>query len=162
MTIATTTVTSPLGTIQLAATERGLSGVWFDQRRHAPLAGDDWVDDSAPFVDVVRQLEEYFAGARRRFDVGLDQQGTEFQHRVWDALGQIPYGETISYGELARRAGRPAAARAAGAANGRNQISIIVPCHRVVGAAGHLTDFGGGLERKRQLLDLEAAGSGRL
>jgi methylated-DNA-[protein]-cysteine S-methyltransferase len=101
-------------------------------------------------------LEEYFAGTRRKFSVTLDPAGTPFQHRVWAALCEIPYGTTISYGELARRIGQPQASRAVGMANGRNPISIIVPCHRVIGANGTLTGYGGGLERKRFLLALEA------
>ena len=102
------------------------------------------------------QLEEYFAGRRTRFDLPLDLQGTPFQRRVWSALLAIPYGETLTYGELARRIGRPAAARAVGHANGSNPISVIVPCHRLIGANGTLVDYGGGIERKRFLLSLES------
>ena len=111
---------------------------------------------AAVFDHVIAQLDEYFAGERTEFDVPLDPVGTEFQLRAWAALRRIPYGETRSYGEQARTIGAPAAVRAVGAANGRNPISIIVPCHRVVGSNGSLTGFGGGLDAKRYLLDLEA------
>lgn len=112
--------------------------------------------DRAAFASVLAQLGEYFAGARRTFDVPLDLRGSEFQRAVWAALLEIPYGETASYGEIARRVGRPGKARAVGRANGSNPIAVIVPCHRVIGADGTLTGYGGGLERKRLLLDLES------
>ncbi len=112
--------------------------------------------DAGAASPVAEQLREYFAGERERFDVPLAARGTEFQRRVWEALRAIPYGETASYGQIARAVGRPAASRAVGAANGRNPISIVVPCHRVVGAGGALTGYGGGLDRKARLLDLEA------
>ena len=108
-----------------------------------------------------RQLEEYFAGERTTFDVPLAPEGAPFEREVWRALEEIPYGETVSYGEIARRVGQPTAARAVGTANGRNPIAVIVPCHRVIGANGSLTGYGGGLERKRLLLELER-GQGRL
>jgi methylated-DNA-[protein]-cysteine S-methyltransferase len=155
LTIWTWTTASPLGPIHLAANDRGLIGLWFEQRRHGPTRGPDWVENPEPFGEAVDQLDSYFAGNLRRFDLPLDQTGTEFQHAVWDALTTIPYGETITYRELAERSGRPKAIRAAGAANGRNQISIVIPCHRVVGSDGTLTDYGGGLERKQALLGLE-------
>jgi methylated-DNA-[protein]-cysteine S-methyltransferase len=113
-------------------------------------------DDTPPLDEARRQLEAYFAGELREFDLPLAPEGSEFQLRVWEQLRAIPYGETISYGELARRVGDPAAARAVGLANGRNPLPVIVPCHRVIGADGALTGFGGGLERKRRLLELEA------
>jgi methylated-DNA-[protein]-cysteine S-methyltransferase len=113
-------------------------------------------DQSPPLDEARRQLEAYFAGELRDFDLPLAPEGSEFQLRVWEQLRAIPYGETISYGELARRVGDPAAARAVGLANGRNPLPVIVPCHRVIGADGSLTGFGGGLERKRRLLELEA------
>jgi methylated-DNA-[protein]-cysteine S-methyltransferase len=113
-------------------------------------------DQSPPLDEARRQLEAYFAGELREFDLPLAPEGSEFQLRVWEQLRAIPYGETISYGELARRVGDPAAARAVGLANGRNPLPVIVPCHRVIGADGSLTGFGGGLERKRRLLELEA------
>ena len=115
-----------------------------------------WEPAPAAFADVSEQLGEYFAGRRTSFDVPLPMDGAPFERRVWRALQEIPYGETVSYGELARRIDQPSAARAVGMANGRNPIAVIVPCHRVIGADGTLTGYGGGLERKRLLLDLEA------
>ena len=151
---------SPIGTITLRASERGLTGLYLEAHRHGPTDGERarWQRDDARFAVVRRQLDEYFAGTRTAFDLPLDAEGiggTTFQKRVWSALAEIPHGETISYGELARRIGQPAAVRAVGLANGRNPVSIIVPCHRVVGAGGSLTGYGGGTERKRLLLDLE-------
>ncbi|MDH3499515.1 MAG: methylated-DNA--[protein]-cysteine S-methyltransferase [Acidimicrobiia bacterium] len=157
MSTLTTTVRSPLGQIQLAGTEHTLTGLWFEERRHAPPGMGEWMQARQPFEDAIRQLGEYFEGSLRVFDVSVDQAGTAFQHDVWDALVRIPYGTTVSYADLAHRAGRPRAIRAAGAANGRNQISIIVPCHRAIGSNGSLTDYGGGLDRKRALLQLEGA-----
>lgn len=124
----------------------------------AELAGERTVtSDAARCEPVARQLAEYFAGERRSFDLPLAPEGTEFQRAVWDALSAIPYGRTMGYGELARGLGRPAASRAVGRANGANPIPVIVPCHRVIGAQGDLTGYGGGLERKRFLLRLEGA-----
>src|SRR5205807_5632410 len=114
-----------------------------------------WRADRGAFADVSRQLAEYFAGDRTAFNVPLAAGGTPFQRAVWEGLQDIPYGETVSYGELARRIGRPSAVRAVGLANGRNPIAVIVPCHRVIGADGTLTGYGGGIERKRLLLELE-------
>lgn len=116
---------------------------------------DGWERDDAALAEVTRQLDEYFAGARVEFDLVLAPRGTPFQREVWDQLCRIPYGETISYGELAKRVDRPGAARAVGSANGQNPIAIIVPCHRVIGADGSLTGFGGGLPWKRWLLNRE-------
>jgi methylated-DNA-[protein]-cysteine S-methyltransferase len=116
---------------------------------------DDWQADDDAFRDVVEQVEAYFAGERTKFDVELDMVGTAFQRRVWAALLTIPYGETRSYGEIARQIGSPGAFRAVGLANGHNPIGIIVPCHRVIGSNGSLTGYGGGLDRKRPLLELE-------
>jgi methylated-DNA-[protein]-cysteine S-methyltransferase len=124
--------------------------------RTAASINPEWRSADEPFADVRRQLCEYFDGERDAFDLPLEMSGTPFQRRVWQALQQIPYGETTTYGELARRMGRPAASRAVGLANGRNPIAVIVPCHRVIGSDGSLTGYGGGLERKRLLLDLEA------
>jgi methylated-DNA-[protein]-cysteine S-methyltransferase len=159
-----TVVGSPIGSLLLVATDGVLTGLYMDAQRHRP--DDDAFgvrdDGSAAFADVVRQLGEYFAGERTDFDVPLDLGGTEFQRRVWDALREIPYGVTWSYGQLAAHIGSPGASRAVGLANGRNPIAVIVPCHRVVGANGKLTGYGGGLERKQQLLDLERGGAGRL
>ena len=158
-----TRFSSPVGELVLAATDSGITGVYFPTSRlgAAPLERKDWVEDdgrgpaSALLAQARRQLEEYFAGARTTFDLPLSAVGTPFQRRVWDALRAIPYGTTLSYSELARRLGDVRATRAVGAANGRNPIPIIVPCHRVVGADGSLTGFGGGLDRKRWLLEHE-------
>lgn len=153
---------SPVGDLLLVASDAGLVAVRFERNRH----GSDPRASSVPrtsassaearLLDAARtQLDEYFAGARVDFDVPLDAQGTPFQRRVWTALGEIPFGQTISYAELARRTGDGKAVRAVGAANGRNPIPIIVPCHRVIGANGSLVGFGGGLERKQWLLEHE-------
>ena len=153
---------SPIGTLSLRATARGLTGLYMRDHRHGPADGEraGWRRDDARFADVRAQLAEYFAGRRTVFDLPLDAEGmggTDFQRRVWAGLAGIGYGETISYGELARRIGQTAAAvRAVGLANGKNPVSIIVPCHRVIGANGTLTGYGGGMDRKRILLDLEA------
>ena len=149
-----TEFTSPIGKLQLRGTESALTGVFMEP--HPPAA--DAVRDDGPLREARRQLEEYFAGERQEFSLALEAEGTDFQRRVWTALGDIPFGETISYGELARRIGNPRAVRAVGLANGRNPISIIVPCHRVIGADGSLTGYGGGLDRKRFLLALEKGG----
>ena len=148
---------SPAGTLRLVADTRGLREVWFERERHPKHASASWIR-SAPAVAFARvQLEEYFAGARQVFALPLHPVGTPFQLTVWEELGRIPYGVTISYGELARRIRQPAAVRAVGAANGRNPLPIVVPCHRVIGADGSLTGFGGGLPTKRYLLNLERA-----
>ncbi|MFZ6649595.1 methylated-DNA--[protein]-cysteine S-methyltransferase [Undibacterium sp. TJN25] len=149
---------SPVGKLLLAATERGLAGVYFENHRHFK-GSDGWVrdDGNAILADVKQQLQEYFAGSRRRFELPLDiSSGTPFQQQVWQALLDIPFGATASYGELARRIGKPAAVRAVGAANGRNPVSIIVPCHRVIAGSGALTGYAGGLVNKQALLELEA------
>ncbi|MER5267087.1 methylated-DNA--[protein]-cysteine S-methyltransferase [Actinosynnema sp. NPDC002837] len=150
-----TTVDSPVGPLTLVAHGDVLSGLYMTGQRYRPADDAFGPEDPSPFGDVVVQLAEYFAGTRTAFDLPLDPIGTPFQRTVWRALAEIPYGETVTYGELAQRLGRPSAARAVGLANGRNPIGIIVPCHRVVGANGDLTGYGGGLERKRQLLDFE-------
>jgi len=154
---------SPVGELILTASETALKGVFFPVRRNrsAPEAG--WVEDDgrgpagALLAAVRRQLTEYFDGTRTTFDLPLDGTGSTFERRVWDLLRTIPYGATTSYGALARRLGDPRATRAVGAANGKNPIPIIVPCHRVLGARGELTGFGGGLDRKRWLLEHEGA-----
>jgi methylated-DNA-[protein]-cysteine S-methyltransferase len=157
-----TTIDSPIGELLLLSDDgRSLSGLYMQDGRKPRTIGADWVSSSAPFAEVKRQLEEYFAGARTSFDVPLAPRGAPFEREVWHALEEIPYGETVSYGEIAHRVGQPTAARAVGLANGRNPISVIVPCHRVIGADGSLTGYGGGLERKRLLLELES-GQGRL
>ena len=149
---------SPIGTVQLRGTDSALNGVFMEPHRHEPARPRGAVRDDAPLREARQQLEEYFAGERQEFSLTLEADGTDFQRRVWDALREIPFGETMSYGDIARRIGNPRAVRAVGLANGRNPISIIVPCHRVIGADGSLTGYGGGLERKRFLLTLEKAG----
>jgi methylated-DNA-[protein]-cysteine S-methyltransferase len=141
----------------LAATDRGLRGIWFDGQKHMPDTSTWPVQADHPvLLQAQAALREYFAGQRQRFDLPLDlDQGTAFQQQVWRGLLEIPAGQTIAYGSLGTRIGRPAAVRAVGAAVGRNPISIIVPCHRVVGADGSLTGYAGGLERKVALLQLE-------
>jgi methylated-DNA-[protein]-cysteine S-methyltransferase len=126
-----------------------------EQHRHRAPLHPDAVRDARPFAEARWQLAQYFAGERTAFDLRLAPAGTPFQREVWDALLAIPYGQTVSYGELAHRIGRPAASRAVGLANGRNPISIVVPCHRVIGSSGSLTGYGGGIDRKRFLLALE-------
>ena len=150
---------SPLGPMILAATERGLAGLWFEGQRHLPdTSGWPQAQEHPVLVQAVTQLRDYFAGRRTRFDLPLDLQGgTPFQQSVWQALLAIPAGGTASYGDLSRRVGRPSAVRAVGAAVGRNPVSIIVPCHRVLGRDGSLTGYAGGLERKSALLGLERA-----
>lgn len=160
---------SPVGELLLVASDAGLVAVRFERNRH----GGDLRTASAPRVDASAaearvldaarmQLDEYFAGTRVEFELPLDAPGTLFQRRVWAALGEIPFGQTVSYAELARRTGDAKAVRAVGAANGRNPIPIIVPCHRVIGANGALVGFGGGLERKHWLLEHEGALTGHL
>jgi methylated-DNA-[protein]-cysteine S-methyltransferase len=146
---------SPVGPLLLAADARALVRVHFQAGPHPLTPPAAWRRDSGRFADVARQLAEYFAGERREFSLPLAMAGSEFQRSVWRALMAIPYGETISYGELARRVG--SVARAVGLANGANPLPIIVPCHRVIGADGSLTGFGGGLSVKRALLELEGA-----
>jgi methylated-DNA-[protein]-cysteine S-methyltransferase len=147
---------SPIGPLLLAGDGEALSLLGFPEgkmrRQHEP----GWLESPEKFRKVRKQLDDYFAGRLDRFDVPLAPKGTEFQETVWQALTEIPFGETWSYGELARRIGKPKASRAVGAANGVNPIPIIIPCHRVIGASGKLTGFGGGLLTKQYLLDLEA------
>ena len=159
-TIYYTEIESPLGMITLRGTERGLTGIYMQDHRHGPeeLQRRGWQRDDRLFADARAQLGEYFAGKRKVFTVRIDREamgGTDFQRRVWAGLEAIPYGVTISYRELARRIEQPTAVRAVGLANGRNPFSIIVPCHRVIGANGKLTGYGGGMERKQWLLDRE-------
>jgi methylated-DNA-[protein]-cysteine S-methyltransferase len=146
---------SPIGSLLLVGSDRALHGLYMQDGRRPKQIAPGWERSTSCFADVREQLREYFAGERPAFDLALVMAGTPFEQRVWSALTEIPYGETISYGELARRLGQPSAARAVGLANGRNPISVIVPCHRVIGADGTLTGYGGGLERKRILLELE-------
>jgi len=152
------TLDSPLGGLLLVGYERAITGLYMlPEHNHAPSVGATWRRDGAPFAEARRQLRAYFAGELTEFDLPLEPRGTAFQREVWAALRKIPYGRTVGYAQLAAAVGRPRAARAVGAANGRNPISIVIPCHRVIGAAGALTGYGGGLERKRSLLELEAA-----
>jgi methylated-DNA-[protein]-cysteine S-methyltransferase len=151
-----TTTESPIGELLLIGDGQALRGLHM-QAGSRPIAPDPvWERSDEPFADVIAQLNDYFAGARTDFDLPLELAGTDFQRRVWNALREIPYGDTVSYGELARRIGRPSAARAVGMANNRNPVAVIVPCHRVIGSGGSLTGYGGGLDRKRLLLDLES------
>jgi methylated-DNA-[protein]-cysteine S-methyltransferase len=150
------TFDSPIGELLVVGDGEALSGLYMQDGRRPVTVPSSWERDSRPFGELREQLGEYFAGDRRGFDLPLAPQGSEFQLRVWEGLREIPYGETESYGELAARIGHPGSARAVGAANGRNPISIVVPCHRVIGAGGSLTGYAGGLERKRLLLDFES------
>lgn len=153
-----TTIDSPVGPLLLAADDDGLRLVEFQQSRHRIKRTDDWAEGGHAVFDATRaQLDEYFRGERKHFDLPLAPRGTQFQREVWFALATIPYGETVSYAQLAGRVGRPAAMRAVGAANGRNPLPIVLPCHRVIGADGSLTGFGGGLPTKQFLLELEGA-----
>ena len=153
---------TPIGELLLAGKADSLSMIGFPKgaMRRDPEA--DWIYNEEPFEDARIQLAEYFSGERKEFDLPLSYSGTDFQVSVLEALQQIPYGETASYADVAKRIGRPKAVRAVGAANGRNPIPIIVPCHRVIGSSGDLTGFGGGLDTKEALLRLEAENSGGL
>jgi len=153
-------VDSPVGELLLAGDDTGLKLINFQTGRHRVRPRSVWTMDRRPFEEAVRQLRAYFEGDLKTFDLELVPDGTSFQLGVWRALREVPYGETISYGELARRIGNPHASRAVGAANGRNPLPIVVPCHRVVGGDGSLTGYGGGLHIKRALLDLERRHSG--
>ena len=157
MTYQSKTIWSPVGELTLVADDRGLAAILWENDRpdRVRLGTLEEKADHPVLVETERQLGEYFAGERRAFDVPLSFAGTDFQKRVWAALLAIPFGETRSYGEIADQLGAPGASRAVGAANGRNPISIIAPCHRVVGSNGKLTGFAGGLEAKAFLLDLE-------
>lgn len=149
---------SPVGRLLLCGEGGSLTGLFMEGGRHdvRPPAGA--VRDDAALAEAAGQLDAYFAGERTAFDLPVRLRGTPFQRRVWAALGEIPHGTTTTYGALAARLGRPTASRAVGLANGRNPVSIVVPCHRVIGASGALTGYGGGTANKRLLLDLEAAG----
>ncbi len=150
------TFESPVGPLLLAGSKAGLQLVSFAAGDQAKSVDPEWRLDNSAFVDVVQQLQSYFAGERKNFDLSLLLEGTDFQKTVWTALRKIPYGETISYKELAEMIGKPRAVRAVGAANGANPIPIIIPCHRVIGNDGSLTGFGGGLPLKKRLLELES------
>jgi methylated-DNA-[protein]-cysteine S-methyltransferase len=147
---------SPIGELLLAGDDEALTLIGFPKGAMRRDPETEWIYNEKPFAAAIQQLREYFAGERHEFDLPLRLQGTEFQLQVLDELQRIPYGETTSYGDIANRIGRPKAVRAVGAANGRNPIPIIVPCHRVIGSGGQLTGFGGGLDTKEALLRLEA------
>jgi methylated-DNA-[protein]-cysteine S-methyltransferase len=154
--LAYTSMDSPIGPLLLAGNERGLHLVYFLNGRRPMLPPRTWIEDKKLFKEVVHQLKTYFEGKLTDFDLPLVLDGTEFQLLVWSNLQKIPYGETVSYGEIAKRIGSPDAARAVGLANGSNPIPIIIPCHRVIGSNGDLTGFGGGLPIKKKLLALES------
>jgi methylated-DNA-[protein]-cysteine S-methyltransferase len=154
---------SPIGRLKLVATDQGLAGILWQKEREGRVRFSAPVEDSshAVLVEAERQLNEYFRGRRKAFSLRLDFAGTEFQRQVWATLLTIPFGETRSYSQIAHQIGKPSATRAVGAANGRNPIAIVAPCHRVVGASGALTGFAGGLEAKAYLLALESGGGVR-
>jgi methylated-DNA-[protein]-cysteine S-methyltransferase len=155
---------TPLGTLLATAAGGALTGIYYEGERHAPAIESAWIEDgeAAPLAECRRQLLEFLEGTRRAFDVPLAPEGSEFQRRVWIEIARIPYGATLTYAELAARAGVAGSARAAGAATGRNPLSIVVPCHRVVGSDGSLTGYAGGIARKARLLEIEGALSGAL
>jgi methylated-DNA-[protein]-cysteine S-methyltransferase len=161
--LSTTLLPTPIGTLTLVASERGLRAVVFESEKRERRFEEELIDDPTHpvLVDAVDQLSAYFSRDLKEFDLALDLVGTEFQQLAWRALATIPYGETVSYAEQARRVGRPSAVRAIGAANGRNPVPVVLPCHRVIGANGSLTGFGGGLDTKAKLLDLEQGGAPR-
>ena len=148
---------SPIGDLLLAGDDAALHFVYFQGGPRPTKPDRDWEHSDKTFREVIRQLKAYFNGKLQKFDLPLAPEGTEFQMKVWRTLRSIPYGETWSYGELARRIRKPTASRAVGAANGQNPIPVIIPCHRVIGANGSLTGFGGGLPIKRKLLELESS-----
>lgn len=151
-------IESPVDPLLIAADEHGLHLIEFHAPRHPMSRVAAWIEGSNPIIEATRlQLDEYFAGSRKKFNLPLAPQGTPFQAKVWHTLATIPYGQTISYAQLAQRVGKPTAMRAVGAANGRNPLPIVLPCHRVIGADGSLTGFGGGLPTKQFLLQLEGA-----
>ncbi|MEU5656977.1 methylated-DNA--[protein]-cysteine S-methyltransferase [Streptomyces sp. NPDC047737] len=150
-----TVVDSPYGALTLVATDGLLSGLYMTGQRHRPAEETFGAPDDRPFDEAVHQLDAYFAGELTEFDLPMNLAGTPFQRSVWAELVRIPYGETRSYGELAENLGKPGASRAVGLANGKNPVGIIVPCHRVIGASGGLTGYGGGLDRKQRLLAFE-------
>ncbi|MEP6834068.1 MAG: methylated-DNA--[protein]-cysteine S-methyltransferase [Gemmatimonas sp.] len=158
-------VQSPIGFLVVTSEWDAITGLYMESHRHGPVNRGSWILDAHEEREALRlaraQLQEYFAGARQLFSLPLAAQGSAVQKDVWRALTQIPYGETRSYGEIARQLGKPKASRSVGSANGRNPISIIVPCHRVIGSDGSLTGFGGGLERKEWLLAHESRVSGK-
>jgi methylated-DNA-[protein]-cysteine S-methyltransferase len=152
-----TLMETPVGELLLVGSNEAITRIEFHGGRTKSLPIHEWTESKEPFADARAQLQSYFAGKLRSFDLPLNPQGTEFQQSAWRALLDIPYGETRSYADIARAIGRPKAVRAVGAANGQNPISIVIPCHRVVGSNGDLTGFGGGLQVKQQLLTLEGS-----
>jgi methylated-DNA-[protein]-cysteine S-methyltransferase len=161
MSLACKWIDTPVGKLKLVASDKGLVAILWekDKPRRVPLSELAENDQHPVLVETERQLGEYFTGKRKTFSVALDMRGTPFQKNVWEALLAIPFGETRTYGQFAKQLGNPRAMRAVGAANGRNPVSIIVPCHRVIGSSGKLTGFAGGLETKAQLLNLEKNGA---
>jgi methylated-DNA-[protein]-cysteine S-methyltransferase len=155
MTICYTRIASPLGLLLIAGDDFGLRHIMFPSEVPPSFPDAAWHEDAAPLAETIRQLEAYFAGELESFTLPLAPHGTPFQMEVWRRLCDIPYGQTISYGELARRIGNPKASRAVGLANGSNPIPIVIPCHRVIGSNGKLTGYGGGLPIKEKLLALE-------
>jgi methylated-DNA-[protein]-cysteine S-methyltransferase len=156
-----TVIESPTGELTLVARDGVLAGLYMEQHRHRPPQETFGERDDDVFGSVIGQLAEYFDGSRQEFDLPLAMGGTPFQQAVWTVLRAIPYGATITYGQLADRIGRPTASRAVGLANGKNPVSIIVPCHRVIGSTGDLTGYGGGLDRKQRLLAFERGNTTR-
>jgi len=154
-------VKSPLGRLLIAGDDEGLGSIAFDREGRRAVPEPEWIDDDGLLKVPASQLEAYFAGHLVHFDLDLAPKGTEFQLAVWKALEAIPYGETTTYGEVAARIGRPTAVRAVGAANGANPLPIVVPCHRVIGSDGSLTGYGGGLDLKASLLELERSATHR-
>ncbi len=148
---------SPIQTLRLVSDGQSLMGLYMQSEKHLQTPQSDWIEDGSvmPFPEAKQQLTDYFAGTLTEFELPLQMKGTLFQGHIWEALRTIPYGTTISYGELAQQIGQPSASRAVGLANGQNPVSIIVPCHRVIGANGKLTGYGGGIERKQWLLNHE-------
>ena len=146
---------TPLGRMLLVANEKGLCGLHFVGQKYFPEKGKDWTHDKKVLEKAKREVTEYFAGKRKSFAIPLAPEGTPFQRAIWREIAKVPFGETITYAELARRAGFPNCARAAGAATGRNPVGVIVPCHRIVGTNGSLTGYAGGLDKKKALLALE-------
>src|SRR5262249_47043973 len=151
-----TEIESPIGRLRLVGDEQGLCELSFVEGRRKRCPNPEWKEDARPFAAAIKQLREYFAGKREQFDLSLVLDGTPFQLSVWHMLQKIPYGETVSYLDIAKKIGNPQAVRAVGLANGSNPIAIIVPCHRVIGSDGSLTGFGGGLPTKQKLLALES------
>jgi methylated-DNA-[protein]-cysteine S-methyltransferase len=157
-------IPSPMGPLFATANGEGIAGIYFEGQRYSPAITDEWIEDRKhpALAECARQLGEYFTGERDRFELPLAPEGTDFQKRVWRQIARIPFGKTLTYAELAAKAGAPGSARAAGAATGRNPHTIVVPCHRVLGTDGSLTGYAGGLERKTRLLELEGVLQGSL